>query len=87
MLSNQPDPVDGGYSMPVIDDPLNTPPPRVQDILFADGFKITASEIYRRGLLPIVDGAGRVVMVADPSAKRNTLVEDWCGLQHGARIT
>jgi hypothetical protein len=73
---------------PVVErDPLNLPPSRVQDILFADGFRMTANEIYKRGLLPVVDSDGRVVMVIDPDRKTNTAVEEWCGLRHGARIT
>jgi hypothetical protein len=69
------------------DDPMNPEPRRIQEILFEDGFRFTASEIYARGLLPIVDCDGRVVMVADVERKTTTVVEDWCGLNHGARIT
>jgi len=68
-------------------DPINVEPTRISDILFADGFRITANDIFDRGLVPIINGDGRVVMVLDPEARTNIAVENWCGLKHGARIT
>jgi len=72
---------------PPENDPLNRPPDTIYPILFADGFRMPVNEIYQRGLLPIVDGTGHVVMVVDTALHTNRTVEDWCGLDHGARIS
>ncbi len=68
-------------------DPINLPPLRVLPILFADGYRIEPHEIYSRGLLPIVDGGGRVEFVYDSQRNTNTPVEQWIGLDHGVRIS
>ena len=68
-------------------DPLNPEPKAIRAILFEDGFRIDANEIYGRGLMPVVDGDGRVIYVVDPYRKSQKTVEEWCGLDHGARIS
>ena len=71
-------------------DPLNPPPSRINPILFQDGFSITPLRIHELGMLPVVDGEGRIVMLmttksGEPSGTMT--VEEWCGIRHGARIS
>jgi len=68
-------------------DPLNPEPKAIRPILFEDGFRIDANDIYGRGLMPVIDGDGRVIYVVDPYRKSQKTVEEWCGLDHGARIS
>jgi len=71
-------------------DPMNPEPKTIQPILFADGYRIPVEDIHKRGLNPIINSDGRIVMVMsiDEGQPKGTIsVEDWCGLSHGARIS
>jgi hypothetical protein len=75
------------WPAPPDDDPLHIPPDAIELILFADGFRILPTTIYERGLLPVVDETGHVVMVMDPKRNTTKTIAEWCGVDHGVRIS
>jgi hypothetical protein len=83
-------PVQPTSPVSMIEDPLHLMPEVIHPILFEDGHRVTPEEIHAQGLCFLVDADGRIVSVMTLDAGKPGIprtVEDWCGANHGARIS